>query len=79
MRTVSAAAPAPGYVPRGCIRLEDGRPVYDYTDCINCMACAHACPKIAIKLTCVKEPNPNARYRNPNITLAELIQANRQN
>lgn len=65
--------------PRGCIRLEDGRPVYDYTDCINCMACAHACPKIAIKLTCVKEPNPNARYRNPNITLAELIQANRQN
>ena len=27
----------------------------------------------------VKEPNPNARYRNPNITLAELIQANRQN
>ena len=65
--------------PRGCIRLEDGRPVYDYTDCINCTACAHACPKIAIKLTCVKEPNPNARYRNPNITLAELIQANRQN
>ena len=65
--------------PRGCIRLEDGRPVYDYTDCINCMACAHACPKIAIKLTCVKEPNPNARYRNPNITLAELIQSNRQN
>ncbi len=62
--------------PRGCIRLEDGRPVYDYT---NCMACSHACPKLAIKLACVKEPNPNARYRNPNITLGELILANRKN
>ena len=65
--------------PRGCIHLENGRPVYDYTDCVNCMGCAHACPQNAIKLVCVKEPNPNARYRNPNITLAELIQANRQN
>ena len=64
--------------PRGCIRLEDKRPVYDYTRCINCMACAQACPKVAIKLACVEEPNPNARYRNPNITLAELIAANRQ-
>ncbi len=65
--------------PRGCIRLEDNRPVYDYAKCINCMACAHACPQLAIKLTCVKEPNPNARYRNPHISLAEIIQANRQN
>ncbi len=31
--------------PRGCIRLENGKPVYDYTNCMNCMACAHACPK----------------------------------
>lgn len=64
--------------PRGCIHLENGRPVYDYTDCVNCMGCAHACPQIAIKLVCVKEPNPNARYRNPNISLAEIIRANRQ-
>jgi formate hydrogenlyase subunit 6/NADH:ubiquinone oxidoreductase subunit I len=42
------------------------------------MACAQACPQIAIKLACVEEPNPNARYRNPNITLAELIAANHQ-
>ena len=64
--------------PRGCIHLESGRPVYDYTDCVNCMGCAHACPQNAIKLVCVKEPNPNARYRNPNISLAEIIKANRQ-
>ena len=64
--------------PRGCIRVENSRPVYDYTYCVNCMACAHACPQNAIKLVCVKEPNPNARYRNPNISLAEIIQANQQ-
>lgn len=64
--------------PRGCIRVENSRPVYDYTHCVNCMACAHACPQNAIKLVCVKEPNPNARYRNPNISLAEIIQANQQ-
>ena len=64
--------------PRGCIRLEEKRPVYDYTHCINCMACAQACPQIAIKLSCVDEPNPNARYRNPNITLEELVEANHQ-
>lgn len=64
--------------PRGCIHLENGRPVYDYTNCINCMGCSHACPENAIKLVCVKEPNPNARYRNPHISLAELIRANRQ-
>ena len=64
--------------PRGCIHLEDQRPVYDYSKCINCMACAQACPKVAIKLACVEEPNPDARYRNPNITLAELIAANHQ-
>ena len=64
--------------PRGCIHLENGRPVYDYTNCINCMGCAHACPQLAIKLVCVKEPNPNARYRNPHVELKEIIQANRQ-
>ena len=58
---------------------EPERDLYSRFATINCMACAHTCPKIAIKLTCVKEHNPNARYRNPNITLAELIQANRQN
>jgi len=64
--------------PRSCIHLENKRPVYDYTNCINCMACAQACPKIAIKLSCVKEPNPNARYRNVHITLSELIASNQQ-
>ena len=64
--------------PRGCISLKDGRPVFDDTKCINCMACIQACPTLAIQFTTVKEPNPEARYRNPHVTLRDLIQANNQ-
>ena len=64
--------------PRGCIRLEDKKPVYDYTNCINCMACIQACPTKALQFATVKEPNPEARYRNVHISLAEIIRANQQ-
>ena len=64
--------------PRGCIHLEDKRPVWDYSRCANCMACIQACPTKAIQFITVKEPNPDARYRNPHIALKEIIQANRQ-
>ena len=64
--------------PKGCVRLEAGRPIYDYTRCANCMACIQACPTKAIQFATVKEPNPDARYRNPNIALNEIIQANQQ-
>lgn len=64
--------------PRGCIHLENKRPVWDYSRCANCMACIQACPAKAIQFITVKEPNPDARYRNPHIALKEIIQANRQ-
>ena len=64
--------------PRGCIRLDGGKPVYDYRHCANCMACIQACPAKAIRFAAAKEPNPQARYRNPHITLGEIIQANKQ-
>jgi NAD-dependent dihydropyrimidine dehydrogenase PreA subunit len=64
--------------PRGCIHLENKRPVWDYSRCANCMACIQACPAKAIQFITVKEPNPDARYRNPHIPLKEIIQANRQ-
>ena len=64
--------------PQGCIHLEDKRPVWDYSRCANCMACIQACPTKAIQFMTVKEPNPDARYRNPHIALKEIIQANRQ-
>ena len=63
---------------RGCIHLENKRPVWDYSRCANCMACIQACPTKAIQFITVKEPNPDARYRNPHIALKEIIQANRQ-
>ena len=64
--------------PRGCIHLEDGTPAYDYTRCANCMACIQACPTKAIQFATVKEPNPKARYRNPHISLREIVDANNQ-
>lgn len=64
--------------PCGCIHTEAGRPQYDYTRCANCMACIQACPTKAIQFASVKEPNPNARYRNVHVSLQEIIAANEQ-
>ena len=61
--------------PMGCIRMEEGRPAYDYTNCASCMACIHVCPKKALRFVNFDEPNPNARYRNPHVTLADLVKA----
>ena len=63
--------------PGGCIRLENGKAVHHLENCQACMACVHACPKLAIQFT-IKEVNPQARYRNPHISLEELIAANGQ-
>lgn len=64
--------------PAGCVRMENSRPVHDYTNCVNCMACIQACPVKAIQFASIKEPNPNARYRNVHITLSEIIKSNEQ-
>ncbi len=64
--------------PGGCIRIVDTRPIYDYTNCAGCFGCLHACPKKAIQYATFDEPNPNARYRNPHVTLADIVQANSQ-
>lgn len=63
--------------PSGSIRVEDGKAVHIPGNCQTCLACVHNCPENAIGLT-VPEKNPNARYRNEHIKLAELINANRQ-
>ena len=59
--------------PMGCIALRDGRPIYDYTSCAICMACIHACPELAITFATLKEKNPGVHYRNPHVTLDDLI------
>ena len=65
--------------PKGCILIKDGRPAYDYSNCFGCMSCIHACPQKAIGYAALQEKNPDARYRNPNIQLSEIILANHQN
>lgn len=66
--------------PAGCIRMEGQHAVNLGEGCQACYACIQACPKMAILFGKIpmKEPNPTARYRNPNITLTELVQANDQ-
>ena len=54
----------------------DKRPVWDYTTCAGCYACVHACPKAAIRFAKYEEPNPEVHYRNPHVTLADLMRAN---
>lgn len=64
--------------PAGCIHLDGQRAVNTGDNCQSCYACIQACPKMAVQFGEIpmKEPNPKARYRNPNITLTELVRAN---
>lgn len=53
-------------------------------ECDYCMSCVHNCPQKAItfkpsdNFMLRPEPNPNARFRNPNVTLVDIKRANRQ-
>lgn len=58
--------------PLGNIKIEDGKPVFG-TDCLSCLACIQNCPTNALHLSNEKSA---VRYRNPEITLQELITAN---
>ncbi len=49
------------------------KPVYG-GHCEFCLACINLCSRQAIRLK--KEKNPNARFRNENVTLKEIISAN---
>ena len=64
--------------PKKCFHVENQKSIWDKTGCISCMACIHACPMRAIQLK-MPEKNPMARYRNENISLCEIVDANNQN
>ncbi|WP_195282386.1 EFR1 family ferrodoxin [Harryflintia acetispora] len=65
--------------PAGCIRLAHQKAVHMLERCQACMACIHACPKLAMMLAPpMREPNPRARYRNRHVSLTELVAANDQ-
>lgn len=71
--------------PRGNWKLSQGKSITN-GDCEFCFACIQNCPQKAIRFPDRKgdhliingERNPNARYRNENISLADLKQANNQ-
>ncbi len=63
--------------PAGCIQMINGRAVLNERDCQTCLACFHACPQKAVSVN-MPEKNPDARYRNENITLEEIMKANDQ-
>jgi len=67
--------------PHGSWKVIDGKGVPE-GECENCLACVHNCPQKAISIIPTppepQEPNRNARYRNPNVKLGELIRANCQ-
>ena len=60
--------------PTQNITMTDGKAVHG-KDCEFCLACANLCPQKAVRPR-MSDKNPNARYRNPNITLEEIIQSN---
>ena len=62
--------------PRGCYSIENDHAVCDGM-CEQCLACAQACPQLAIAPT-EGDANPKARYRNPNVSLREIERANSQ-
>ncbi|WP_297634956.1 EFR1 family ferrodoxin [uncultured Clostridium sp.] len=59
--------------PKGNIKVTDY--VEFFEDCVCCQACIHACPKKAIHL---KKEKSIERWRNPEVKLSEIIDANNQ-
>lgn len=63
--------------PRKCFRVENQKSIWDPKECMMCMACIHACPTMSIQMR-GHEKNPNSRYRNENISICEIVDANNQ-
>lgn len=69
--------------PRGNYRIEN-QSVNVGGLCDYCLACIHNCPQKAIGFApssnplLIPEVNPHARYRNPHVRLAEIMEANNQ-
>lgn len=60
-----------GICPSHNIAIQEGRPVFQH-HCQHCIACLHACPAAALQWQ--DRTQGKARYRNPHIPPAELIQ-----
>lgn len=63
--------------PMGLFVIESGVARKTQVECQFCLACAHACPQKAIT-TCIKDTNPNERFRHEGISLMDIINSNKQ-
>lgn len=63
--------------PKKCFRMDGKKSLWNPEGCMMCMACIHACPMMAIQMR-MPEKNPKARYRNENISICEIVNANNQ-
>ena len=63
--------------PVGRNILVDGKRSERMNMCDFCLGCVHACPQNAFYLS-IPEKNNNARYRNPNINIKEIMESNQQ-
>ncbi|HEX7714374.1 MAG TPA: EFR1 family ferrodoxin [Bacillota bacterium] len=57
------------------IELVDGKPQWQHR-CQRCFACIHLCPRMAIQYG--NHTEKKKRYKNPNVTLQEIISSNKQ-
>lgn len=68
--------------PRGNFRFT-GNGIRTVGSCEHCLACVHNCPQKALTLKSRMdgrpgERNPKARYRHPNVSINDIIRANKQ-
>ncbi len=63
--------------PVGSLAVANGKAVRTSDTCEMCLGCVQHCPQKAVGLR-FPERNPDARYRHPEITLNDIIQANCQ-
>ncbi|MDO4556919.1 MAG: EFR1 family ferrodoxin [Lachnospiraceae bacterium] len=58
--------------PMGNVHIQEGKPVFE-TNCCSCFSCIQNCPQKALQ---IEGEKGKGRYRNPDVTVAELIEAN---
>lgn len=64
--------------PTGNLYVESGKAKRRRKACDFCLACAPNCPQKVITIE-KGDKNPKARYRNPHISLEDIINSNNQN
>lgn len=62
--------------PRANVSYNESKQIIFGKHCESCLSCVNNCPKKAIKVK--GDKNPNARFRNENVSLKEIIDSNNQ-